>query len=188
MSQSSNKSETEKQLEALRTELAEFRAVAAMHRQTQEGLDTIERQLAGIIHSAMDAIITINDEQKIILFNAAAETMFVCSAKSAIGQSIDGFIPQRFRGVHRQHVDEFRDREMTNRRMGALGAIWVFGPTERNFRLKHPFLKCKVEKKAYLPLSCEIFLNENKPKIESHDWRTYLRNPSMKFIFLMRTL
>jgi PAS domain S-box-containing protein len=124
MSESSNKSEAEKQIESLRTELGELRAVEMMHRQTQEGLDTIERQLAGIIHSAMDAIITINDEQKIILFNAAAETMFGCSAKSAIGQPIDKFIPQRFHDAHRKHIGEFRDREMTNRRMGALGAIW----------------------------------------------------------------
>jgi len=143
MSQSSNKSDPEKQLEALRTELAELRAGEMMHQQTQEGLSAAERQLASIIHSAMDAIITINDEQKIILFNAAAETMFGCSTNWAIGQSIDTFIPQRFREVHGHHVGEFRDREMTTRRMGALGAIWGLRSNGKEFPIEASISKVK---------------------------------------------
>jgi len=52
-----------------------------------------EAQLAGIIGSAMDGIITVDEGQQIVLFNTAAEKMFQCSAKTAIGQSLQKFIP-----------------------------------------------------------------------------------------------
>ncbi|MFN8459855.1 MAG: PAS domain S-box protein [Anaerolineae bacterium] len=79
--------------------------------------------LAGIIASAMDAIITVNAEQRIVLFNAAAEQMFRCSAGQAIGQLLDNFIPERFRQVHRQHIRAFGRTGVTNRRMGALHTL-----------------------------------------------------------------
>ena len=117
------KSQLEKELSALREEITELRAVESMHKQAQEGLQAIELQLAAIIHSAMDAIITVDEGQHIVLFNAAAEKMFCCSAKEVIGQSIDRFIPQRHRQAHAEHINTFGQTSVTNRRMGALGAI-----------------------------------------------------------------
>jgi len=118
-----SKPELEKEISSLREEITELRAVETMHKQAQEGLQAIELQLAGIIHSAMDAIITVDDTQRIVLFNAAAERMFCCSAKDVVGQSIDRFIPSRHRHVHIEHIKTFGDANVTNRRMGALGAI-----------------------------------------------------------------
>lgn len=112
-----------KELESLRQELGELRSIESMHQETQEGLRAIEIQLAGIIHSAMDGIITINEKQEVILFNAAAESMFGCPAKEALGQSINRFIPERYRANHTQHVKDFGETQVTNRRMGALGKI-----------------------------------------------------------------
>ena len=47
---------------------------------------------ARIVESAMDAMITIDDDYQILLFNAAAEKMFGCKAGDAIGGSIKRFI------------------------------------------------------------------------------------------------
>ena len=84
---------------------------------------TSEDQLAGILLSAMDAIITVDEDQRIVLFNPAAEQMFRCPAAKAIGQPIDQFIPERFREAHREHIRRFGDSDVTNRRMGALGTV-----------------------------------------------------------------
>ena len=102
--------------------LADRRSHQAI-RHPSTGLHAVELHFAGIIHAAMDAIITVNDEQRVMQFNVAAEKMFGCSAKEAMGKSIDRFIPERFRAEHRRHVKRFGETHVTNRRMEALGII-----------------------------------------------------------------
>jgi PAS domain S-box-containing protein len=75
-------------------------------------------RLDAIVRSAMDAIITIDRNQRIVLFNAAAETMFGCSAADAVDGPLDRFIPARFRSVHRSHIEHFMRTGETARRMG----------------------------------------------------------------------
>jgi PAS domain S-box-containing protein len=65
--------------------------VAAIERALKE--KRTERHLASIINSAMEAVLTINDEQRVTLFNPAAEQLFACSAAEAVGQAVGGFLP-----------------------------------------------------------------------------------------------
>ena len=81
------------------------------------------QRLEGIVNSAMDAIITIDEERRIVLFNPAAEKMFGYSAEEVLGQPLSDLIPERFRARHDEHIWRFRETGVTNRRMGALGAI-----------------------------------------------------------------
>ncbi|MCC6608639.1 MAG: PAS domain S-box protein [Burkholderiales bacterium] len=76
-------------------------------------------RLDAIVHSAMDAIITAGADQRIVLFNAAAERMFGCKAAAAVGTPLDRFIPERFRAAHRRHVEQFGRAGETSRSMGA---------------------------------------------------------------------
>ena len=93
-------------------------------RKAEVALRQGQAQLANIIDSATDAIITIDRDQNIVLFNAAAEKMFQCSTESAVGEPIERFIPERFRTAHRNHVDKFDRTNVTKRSMGELGFIW----------------------------------------------------------------
>ena len=77
-----------------------------------------ELRLNAIVQSAMDAIITVDSDQRVVLFNAAAEKMFGCSVAEAMGSSLDRFIPQRMRASHRAHVERFARTDETSRRMG----------------------------------------------------------------------
>src|SRR5207244_3224849 len=114
---------------ALRDEEGTLRGFAKVTRDITEGkraemLRDSQRQLQSVIDSAMDAIISINDDHRIVVFNGAAEKMFGCPAAEAIGTSIDRFIPQRFRQSPQGHVRTFGQTKVTKRGMGALGAIF----------------------------------------------------------------
>ncbi len=76
-------------------------------KQAERELQESRARLSGIIGSAMDAIISVDANQNVTLFNAAAERMFRCSAAKAIGQPLDRFIPARYRAEHRRHIQEF---------------------------------------------------------------------------------
>jgi PAS domain S-box-containing protein len=52
-----------------------------------------EGRLAGIVNSAMDAILTVESDLRIGVFNAAAEEVFGCPAADAIGRPVNNFIP-----------------------------------------------------------------------------------------------
>ena len=77
-----------------------------------------EARLDRIISSAMDAIITIDHYQNIVMFNPAAEKMFRCDATDAIGKPLDRFIPERVRTAHHRHVERFGTTGVTSRAMG----------------------------------------------------------------------
>jgi two-component system sensor kinase len=90
-------------------------------RQLREG----EARLDAILRSAMDAIITIDAAQHVVLFNDAAERMFGCSASEAVGAPLDRFLPERFRAAHARHVERFGRTGETSRRMGMQTALWA---------------------------------------------------------------
>ena len=80
-------------------------------------------QLAGILDSAMDAIITVDNDQKIIMFNSAAEQMFDYRAKDLIEKNIDVLLPERYRLIHREHIVHFGNKDVMTRAMGAARPI-----------------------------------------------------------------
>lgn len=54
-------------------------------------------RLERIIESAMDAIITVDDRQQIVLYNRAAAMMFGVPPDDALGGTLERFIPERYR-------------------------------------------------------------------------------------------
>ena len=75
-------------------------------------------RLSGLLDSAMDGIITIDESQRIILYNRAAERIFGWSALQVMGRPMDMLMPKRFRGGHRAHVARFGATGVTSRKMG----------------------------------------------------------------------
>ncbi|RKP45978.1 PAS domain S-box protein [Trinickia fusca] len=77
-----------------------------------------EARMMTIIRSSSEAIITIDDAQRIVIFNPMAERIFRCSAMDAIGQPLDRFIPERYRQAHSKHVEQFGATGVSERKMG----------------------------------------------------------------------
>src|SRR6516164_10409883 len=105
--------------------------------------------LAGIVESAMDAIIAIDDSQRIILFNAAAERIFVCPANEAIGGSVERFIPQRFRAGHSTRVHRFAESGITNRTLRGMGKLWGLRATGEEFPIEASISKVESGGKEF---------------------------------------
>jgi PAS domain S-box-containing protein len=105
-------------------DLAEHQCAIEDLQLAQSALNQSQSQLSGIIQSAMDAIITVDEGQRVVIFNAAAEKMFGCTQPEAVGQFLERFIPQRFREGHADHVRRFGQTGVSSRAMGTMGAIW----------------------------------------------------------------
>ena len=91
-------------------------------REAEERLRRGEARLAAILGSAMDAIIALDDERRILLFNRAAEEMFHCVSANVLGEEIDRFVSVDFRRLLATPADA--DETATEvRRPGVLSAF-----------------------------------------------------------------
>jgi PAS domain S-box-containing protein len=84
----------------------------------QQRLKEEENRLSIIIQNSMDAIITIDGDENILIFNGAAELMFGYSAKTALSIQLSALIPVSFRARHHTHVKDFAKSGDTARKMG----------------------------------------------------------------------
>lgn len=85
---------------------------------TQAELEEYTSRFSGIVTSMADAVITVNADQQVVLFNPAAEDMFGLSAERALGSPLDRFIPLRYRDHHRELVRRFGGAGESRRRSG----------------------------------------------------------------------
>lgn len=98
--------------------LAQVRDLTA-ERHAELALREQSETLAAVIHSASDAVISIDEAGLVRLFNPAAERIFGHKADAMLGQPLDRLLPQRFRGDHMRDVRRFADSNITRRAMGA---------------------------------------------------------------------
>ena len=99
-----------------------FRDISERYRAQQER-EEIAARLNGIIASAMDAIITVDEDQRIMVFNQSAEEAFGLQVSQALGQPLDRLIPPRFQERHRNHIRTFGQTGVTTRSMTSPGAL-----------------------------------------------------------------
>lgn len=86
-----------------------------------DALRASEAKFMGLISIAGDAIVSIDEDQRIVLYNQRAEEVFGWSHEEAIGKPLDLLLPARFREVCQQHVRNFAAGELSACRMGEAG-------------------------------------------------------------------
>lgn len=84
----------------------------------EEAVRDSEARFAGIIQLASDAIISIDTDHRIVLFNQGAESIFGWSREEVIGEPLDILLPASARHVHREHVERFEESPVQARTMG----------------------------------------------------------------------
>jgi PAS domain S-box-containing protein len=70
---------------------------------------------ATIVNTATEAIISVNQDQRIVLFNHGAESCFGYSAAEMLGQPLDRLLPKQLGEIHRSHIQNFADAPEINR-------------------------------------------------------------------------
>ena len=69
----------------------------------------------------MDAIVSIDEAGRIVMYNRAAEQTFGWSASEMLGQPLERLMPERFRAGHASHVRQFASTGVTARLKGSKG-------------------------------------------------------------------
>ena len=81
------------------------------------------QRLSGLLDSAMDGIITVDEQEKIILYNRAAEKIFGWPGQQVMGRPLEILLPERLRAAHHEHIRRFAATGVTSRRMGGITVI-----------------------------------------------------------------
>jgi diguanylate cyclase (GGDEF)-like protein/PAS domain S-box-containing protein len=108
------------ELMAVRDQLQQALARAEI---SNEALSASEQRLTGLIDTAKDAIVSIDQSQHIVVFNSAAEAMFGRTAREMMGRSLEVLLPQDVRPRHHEFVARFGQIGSMPRSMGPIAGL-----------------------------------------------------------------
>ena len=109
--------------------LADYSAVVVTRditrrKQAERALQDSEMRLANILDFSINAIIAVDIERRILLYNQGAERIFGYTADEMRGQLLDRLIPPRFLDGHANHMQVFAQSPDTAKRMNERGEIY----------------------------------------------------------------
>ncbi|MDE2203592.1 MAG: PAS domain S-box protein [Burkholderiaceae bacterium] len=116
--------------------LEEIRGLVASACQSAQRVERNRHRLEGIIRASMEAIITIDESQRIVLFNPRAEGLFGYRAEDVLGAPIEQLIPQRFREAHRKLVQRFGVTPSSERRMAGQREVFALHADGHEFPIE----------------------------------------------------
>ena len=91
---------------------------------------------SSLVSTAMDAIILVDSQQRILEFNTAAETIFGFSQSDVVGQPLGMLMPGRFRESHQRHIQRFSETGVTSRTMRSLGILTGLRASGEEFQME----------------------------------------------------
>jgi PAS domain S-box-containing protein len=92
-----------------------------------------ESRLADILHAATDAVITMDENRNILMFNPAAEKMFGLTAGEVLGTSLERLMPPRDREGHPQQIRAFDVTQQTGCSRGSGMDLFALRPDGTEF-------------------------------------------------------
>lgn len=94
------------------------RYLAGPYSEAEQVLREQGEVLSAVINSASDAVISVDMEGHITLFNPAAARIFGHPSDRMVGQPLDVLLPQNHRSPHLGYLQRFADSQATTRPMG----------------------------------------------------------------------
>ena len=111
-----------------------------------------DAHLDALIGSAMDAIVSLDEHQRIVVFNPAAEKMFRCGADAAKAGDFAQFIAPEHRAAQREQITDFMRSGLPSRRIGVAGELRGCRATGEEFPLEASISQCTVHKRPLITL------------------------------------
>jgi PAS domain S-box-containing protein len=112
--------------------------------QSEAELRISTQRFSGVVASAMDAIITLDESQRVIVFNKAAEKMFGCPAWDALGKPLDRFLPDSVRDSHSERVRHYGEVGQTTRSMTSPGVLYALRADGEQFPIEATISQVQV--------------------------------------------
>jgi PAS domain S-box-containing protein len=97
---------------------SELRGMADAFNRMVDSLVSSERRLSNILDMAGDAIITVDENQRIVAYNRTAEQIFGYAPTEVLGQPLDKLLPAPLAHAHREYVQGFAKEDGSVRVMG----------------------------------------------------------------------
>jgi diguanylate cyclase (GGDEF)-like protein/PAS domain S-box-containing protein len=132
-------------IEAMHRYRARYAAELEEINHNQQAMLAQQERINGLVDAAMDAIISIDENQNIILFNAGAEQVFGYRSAEIIGKPLELLIPIRFRGIHVKHMHEFGKTGLTARTMNYLGQTYGLRSNGEEFPFEATISRIETE-------------------------------------------
>jgi len=139
-------------------------------KRSEMALRLSEAKFSGIVSIAADAIISIDADRRIILFNDGAEKVFGRSSKEMVGKPVDILIPERFRDAHQRHLERFAAEGSVARQMGERGATTIYGVRSNGeeFPADAAISRLSVGSTSILTVSLRDITEQKRAENEQH--------------------
>ncbi len=100
-----------------------FNTMAQHIQSARHDIETAHARIAALVDSAMDAIITVDGERRIVMANRAATAMFGVEEAVLLGQPVEVLLPERYRANHPELLHRFGRSGSTGRQMSANAVV-----------------------------------------------------------------
>jgi PAS domain S-box-containing protein len=121
-------------------------------KRAERALQRSEAKFSGIVSIAADAIISVDINQRITVFNEGAEQIFGYSKQEVIGTSLECLLPLRYRTTHRNSFAAFAAGEAIARTMAERREVYGLRKNGEEFPAEASISKVTVGSETFFSL------------------------------------
>ena len=118
-------------------------------KRAERALRCSEAKFSGIVSIAADAIISVDTNQRITVFNEGAEQIFGYSKQEMIGTSLEGLLPERYRTKHSTSFATLATGDAIARTMAGRMEVHGLGKSGEEFPAEASISKVTVGRETF---------------------------------------
>ena len=89
-----------------------------------EAMQTQQERMTAIVDSALDVVISVDVDGRVVMMNPIAEDVFQRREREMLGQPLELLIPERFRAAHDRHLKTFATDRVIRKRVLDGGLVY----------------------------------------------------------------